>query len=73
MLQKLPIDGFEWRKHKSDLMRNLHRTMMKNVTVDIYSKLAVRIPKNYIGYAAICNSYSNKCEKFVYNLHITNT
>ena len=39
MSQKLPLDGFEWRK----TMNNSCKTMIKTVTKDTYSKLMLII------------------------------
>ena len=38
MSQKLPVDGFKWKKIYQNLMKTLYKTTMKKVMRDTYSK-----------------------------------
>ena len=50
MLQKLPVNNFEWIEDTSQFNEDFIKTIMKKVMNDIFLKLIFSILKNYMSF-----------------------
>ena len=57
MLQKLPVNNFEWIKETSQFNEDFIKTIMKKVMKDIFLKLMFNILKNYLNFVVIYYCY----------------
>ena len=74
MLQKLPVNSFEWIKDTSQFNEDFIKTMMEKVMKDIFLNLMFNILKNYMNFIMIYhftrrNENCRKVEKLEANLH----
>ena len=57
MLQKLPLNNFEWIKHTSQFNKDFIKNYDEKAMKDIFSKLVFNILKNYMTFTMICLFY----------------
>ena len=57
VLQKLPVNSFEWIKDTSQFNEDFIKTIMKKVMKDIFSKLMFSILKNNMNFIMIYHFY----------------
>ena len=57
MLQKLPLNNFEWIKHTSQFNKDFIKNYDEKAMKDIFSKLVFNILKNYRTFTMICLFY----------------
>ena len=60
MLQKLPVNNFEWIEDTSQFNEDFIKTIMKKVMNDIFLKLIFSILKNYMSFIMIYHIYLKK-------------
>ena len=60
MLQKLPVNNFEWIEDTSQFNEDFIKTIMKKVMNDIFLKLIFNILKNYMSFIMIYHIYLKK-------------
>ena len=60
MLQKLPVNNFEWIEDTSQVNEDFIKTIMKKVMNDIFLKLIFNILKNYMSFIMIYHIYLKK-------------
>ena len=59
MLQKFPVNNFDWIKDTSQF-NDSQKTIMKNAMKDIFSKLMFNIMKNYMNVITIYRFYQKE-------------